>query len=47
MPLLFLLFPPDLASVGEEQELSQGVQRFPLVELGVDAAPELLAFQKA
>ena len=43
--LFFLLLPPDLAPVGKEQELSQGVQRFPLVELGVDPAPELLALQ--
>jgi hypothetical protein len=45
MSLLLLLFPPDLAPVGEEQELAQRVQRLPLVELGVDAPPELLALQ--
>jgi hypothetical protein len=43
--LLLLLLPPDLAPVGEKQELPQRVQGLALVELGVDPAPELLALQ--
>jgi hypothetical protein len=43
--LLLLLLRPDPAPVGEEPELLQRVQRLPLVELGVDAAPELRALQ--
>jgi hypothetical protein len=43
--LLLLLLPPDLAPIGEEQELPQRVQRLPLVELGVDPASELPALQ--
>jgi hypothetical protein len=38
---------PKHTLVGEQQELPQAVQGLPLVELGIDSPPELVAFQVA
>jgi hypothetical protein len=43
--LVLFVLPADLAFIGEKEKPAEGMEGLALVELGVDAAPILLAFQ--